>query len=30
MFLLILLGGALVLIGDLLSAFAREWVRRED
>jgi phosphonate transport system permease protein len=30
MFLLILLGGALVLIGDLLSAFAREWVRRQD
>jgi phosphonate transport system permease protein len=29
MFFLILLGGALVLGGDLLSALAREWVRRE-
>ena len=29
MFFLILLGGILVLIGDLLSAGAREWVRRQ-
>ena len=29
MFFLILLGGTLVLIGDLLSAGAREWVRRQ-
>ena len=29
MFFLILLGGMLVLVGDLLSAAAREWVRRE-
>ena len=28
MFFLILLGGLLVLIGDLVSAAAREWVRR--
>ncbi|MCZ6751465.1 MAG: ABC transporter permease subunit, partial [Acidobacteria bacterium] len=30
MFFLILLGGLLVLIGDLVSAAAREWVRRQN
>jgi len=30
MVLLVLIGGVLVLVGDFVSAFAREWVRREE